>query len=153
MPAGIPQVEVSFLVDQNGVLSVSAKEKRSGTEASIQVVPTYGLTQDEVDRMERESVEHARTDMRVHRVIDLRVHSELDLKWIGEALSRVRSALPADYVAELERAMADVRTRCDAAARDPGAVDADAFHRAKQALDVLTMRVHESAIAETLRRD
>ena len=153
MPAGIPQVEVSFLVDQNGVLSVSAKEKRSGTEASIQVVPTYGLTQDEVDRMERESVEHARADMRVHRVIDLRVHSELDLKWIGEALSRVRSALPCDYVEQLERAMHEVRERCELAARDPGSVDADAFHRAKQALDVLSMRVHEAAIADTLRRE
>ncbi|MFM7052697.1 MAG: Fe-S protein assembly chaperone HscA [Planctomycetota bacterium] len=151
MPAGIPQLEVEFTVDQNGVLAVKALERRSGREASIQVVPTYGLTQDEVDRMERESVEHARDDMTVHRVIDLRVHSELDLKWIGEALARVRSELDAGYVAELERAMADVRGRCEAAARDARAVDADGFHRAKQALDVLSMRVHEVSIARSLR--
>ncbi len=153
MPAGIPQIDVSFTIDQNGVLSVKAREKRSGTEASIQVVPSYGLTQDEVDRIERESVEHARADMTVHRVIDLRVHSELDLKWIGEALARVRTRLDPAYVAELERAMAEVRTRCEAAARDPRSVVADDFHRAKQALDVLSMRVHEAAIAETLRRE
>ena len=151
MPAGIPQIEVSFLIDQNGVLSVTAVEKRSGCIASIQVVPSYGLTRDEIERIERESLEHARADMTLHRVIDLRVHSELDLKWIGEALGRVRSALDPGYVAELEAAMAEVRTRCDAAARDPKSVEPNAFHAAKQALDRLSMRVHEISIARSLR--
>ncbi|MFZ4749061.1 MAG: Fe-S protein assembly chaperone HscA [Phycisphaerales bacterium] len=152
MPAGIPQIEVAFTVDQNGVLAVTAVEKRSAREASIQVVPSYGLTHDEVERIERESLEHARADMTIHRVIDLRVHSELDLKWIGEALARVRTTLEPAYVAELEQAMADVRTRCEAAARDPRSVEPNAFNAAKQALDRLSMKVHETAIAETLRR-
>lgn len=151
MPAGIPQLEVAFAIDQNGVLSVSALERRSGREASIQVVPSYGLTQDEVERIERESLEHARSDMTLHRVIDLRVHSELDLKWIGEALARVRLELDGAYVAELEAAMADVRARCEAAARDPRTVEPNAFHAAKQALDRLSMRVHEVSIAKSLR--
>jgi molecular chaperone DnaK (HSP70) len=152
MPAGIPQIDVAFTVDQNGVLSVRAIEKRSGREASIQVVPSYGLSSEEVERMERESVEHARDDMTVHRVIDLRVHSELDLKWIGEALARVRLALEPSYVAELETAMAEVRGLCESAARDPRSVDANKFHQAKQALDVLSMRVHEVSITESLRK-
>ena len=151
MPAGIPQIEVAFLVDQNGVLSVKALEKRSGCEASIQVVPSYGLTTEEVDRIERESVEHARADMTLHRVIDLRVHSELDLKWIGEALARVRTGLDAGYVAELESAMDGVRSFCERAVNDPRSVEADAFHQAKQGLDVLSMRVHEAAITDSLR--
>ena len=151
MPAGIPQIDVTFTVDHNGVLSVKALERRSGREASIQVVPSYGLTADEVERMEQESVEHARDDMTVHRVIDLRIHSELDLKWIGEALARVRPALDAAYVAELESSMDQVRGFCQRAAADPRAVVADEFHRAKQALDVLSMRVHEVAIAQSLR--
>ena len=152
MPAGIPQIEVAFAIDQNGVLSVTAVERRSACEASIQVVPSYGLTQEEVERIERESLENARADMTLHRVIDLRVHSELDLKWIGEALARVRTALDPSYVADLERAMSDVRERCDAAARDPRSVEPDAFNAAKQALDRLSMKVHETAIADTLRR-
>ena len=151
MPAGIPQVEVAFTVDQNGVLAVTAVERRSGREASIQVVPSYGLTQDEVERIERESLEHARADMTLHRVIDLRVHSELDLKWIGEALARVRPQLEPAYVTELEAAMVDVRTRCEAAARDPRSIEPDGFHAAKQNLDRLSMRVHEVAIAQSLR--
>jgi molecular chaperone DnaK (HSP70) len=153
MPAGIPQVEVTFLVDQNGVLSVKAREKRSGQEASIQVVPAYGLTQEEVDRIEQESVEHARADMTLHRVIDLRVHAELDLKWIGEALARVRPFLEPGYVDELSKSMDAVRALCDSAAVDPRSVDADGFHRAKQALDVLSMRVHEASITQSLRGD
>lgn len=152
MPAGIPQIDVAFTVDQNGVLSVRAVEKRSGREASIQVVPSYGLSAEEVDRMERESVEHARDDMTVHRVIDLRVHSELDLKWISEALARVRAALDPAYVGELEASMAVVRALCASAAMDPRGVDANQFHQAKQALDVLSMRVHEVSIAESLRK-
>ena len=152
MPAGIPQIEVSFLVDQNGVLSVKAVEKRSNTVAQIQVVPSYGLTSEEVESIERDSVTHARDDMTLHRVIDLRVHAELDLKWISEALERVRSELASDYISALEHAMMDVRERCEAAARDPRSIDADAFHRAKQALDELSMRLHETSIAHTLRR-
>lgn len=151
MPAGIPQIDVRFSVDHNGVLSVTAREKRSGQEASIQVVPSFGLTEEEVARMEKESVAHAREDMTLHRVIDLRVHAELDLKWIGEALGRIRDRLEVAYVDELERAMQGVRELCERAARDPRGVDADGFHRAKQALDVLSMRVHEASIAQSLR--
>ena len=55
MPAGVPQLEVEFLVDANGVLNVSAIEKRSGVAATLQVIPNHGLTKDEVDRIEAES--------------------------------------------------------------------------------------------------
>ncbi len=152
MPAGIPQLEVEFTVDQNGVLLVSALEKRSGVAASIQIVPSYGLTAEEVDRLEHESVVHARSDMAIHRVIDLRVHAELDLKWIASALARVRPQLDAAYLVELDAAMLDVSARCLAAARDPRSVVADEFHAAKQALDRLSIAVHERAITDTLRR-
>jgi hypothetical protein len=64
----------------------------------------------------------------------------------------VRSELASDYISALERAMMDVRERCEAAARDPRSTDADAFHQAKQALDELSMRLHETSIAHTLRR-
>jgi len=151
MPAGIPQIDVRFSVDHNGVLSVTAREKRSGQQASIQVVPSFGLTEEEVARIERESVEHAREDMTLHRIIDLRVHAELDLKWIAEALSRTRGRLQTGYVEELEDAMCRVRELCEQATRDPRSVDADQFHRAKQALDVLSMRVHEASITQSLR--
>jgi molecular chaperone DnaK (HSP70) len=151
MPAGIPQVEVEFLVDENGVLAVTAAERRSGRRAAVQVVPTYGLAPEDVDRMERESFAHAREDMRAHRVVDLVANARLDLKWIGDALARVREELEPAYVAAVEASMARLRGFVASAEADALAVDADAFQRAKEALDVESVRVHEVAIARSLR--
>jgi molecular chaperone DnaK (HSP70) len=151
MPAGIPQIEVEFLVDENGVLGVTAAERRSGRRASVQVVPTYGLTAEDVDRMEAESFAHAREDMRAHRVIDLCANAGLDLHWIADALGRVRAELDPGYVAELDASMARLAGFLEAAGRDHRAVDPDHFHRAKEELDRLSVRVHEVAIARSLR--
>ena len=53
MPAGLPKVKVDFMVDANGILTVSATEQRSGTEASIEVIPSHGLTNDEIEQSDR----------------------------------------------------------------------------------------------------
>ncbi|MCE9620215.1 MAG: Fe-S protein assembly chaperone HscA [Planctomycetes bacterium] len=151
MPAGIPQVEVEFLVDANGVLNVSAVERRSGMRAAIQAAPSYGLTAAEVEQIERDSLTHAREDMHRHRVTDLAVNARLDVKWIGEALTRTREALLPAYVAELEGAMKALLALCDQAERDPGAVDANAMQKAKELLDRQSVHLHETSIAQSLR--
>jgi molecular chaperone DnaK (HSP70) len=151
MPAGIPQLQVEFAVDANGVLTVSAAERRSGKRASLQVVPTHGLTTAEVDRLEQEAFAHAREDMHLHRVVDLAVNARLDLKWIGEALERTRAALEAGYLEQLDASMMRLKGFCEAAERNPAATDADAFHKAKEALDQLSMRLHETSIARSLK--
>jgi len=181
MPAGIPKIEVEFLVDENGVLSVSAVEERSGRRAGVQVVPSCGLTAEEVDQMEQASLTHAREDMLRHRLVDLAVNARLDLKWIGDALARVRARLEPAYLTELEARLAEVRVFIEAVeqasamgaaaagavtsdATAPGAsvtgapvtfasIDADAFHAAKEALDRTSMRMHEVAITESLREE
>ncbi len=150
MPAGIPQIEVEFLVDQNGVLDVSAVERRSGKRAAIQVVPSYGLTNDEVERIEAESFTHAREDMHVHRVIDLRVNANLDCHWVQTALDRVRGEVDPAVVGAVEAAIGAVRGFIAQADRDPMAVDADAFHHAKEALDRASVPVHEASIRRSL---
>ncbi|MEZ6317290.1 MAG: Hsp70 family protein [Phycisphaerales bacterium] len=151
MPAGIPQLEVEFLVDANGVLSVSASERRSGKRASLQVVPNHGLTAVEVERMEAESFEHAREDMTRHRVVDLIANGKLDVKWIGERLAKVGDKLEAGYRAELEEKLAEVRGFVERAQADWRSVDADAFYRAKDGLDRASVRLQEVSIAESLR--
>ncbi|MEZ6244030.1 MAG: Hsp70 family protein [Phycisphaerales bacterium] len=153
MPAGVPQVEVEFLVDANGVLSVSARERRSGKRASLQIVPNHGLTREEVERIEAESFAHAREDMTRHRVVDLVANSRLDLKWIGERLERHAGELEASYREELRAKLETVRGFVSRGEADWRSVDPGEFHRAKQALDEASVRLQEVAIAASLRQE
>jgi molecular chaperone DnaK (HSP70) len=150
MPAGIPQVEVEFLVDSSGILRVAATERRSGTRAAIQVVPNHGLTPEEVDRIERDALAHAREDMDRHRVVDLVANSKLDLKWIGERLGRFGTRLEPAYRADLESRVEALRRLVEAADGDWRAVPAGALHAAKEALDRASIRLQEVAIAHAL---
>jgi molecular chaperone DnaK (HSP70) len=151
MPAGIPQVEVEFLVDANGVLNVSAHERRSGKRAALQVIPNHGLTREEVARIESDSIVHAREDMDHHRVIDLITNATLDLKWIGERFERFHDKLEPAYAADLKRKIEELRSFVSSAERDWRSVDPNAFHRAKEALDRSSVRLQEIGIAESLR--
>jgi len=72
MPAGMPRIEVKFLIDANGILRVSAREQRSGKEAEIDVQPTYGLTDEQVENMLLESFDYAEEDFRQRQVIEAR---------------------------------------------------------------------------------
>jgi molecular chaperone DnaK (HSP70) len=72
MPAGLPRIEVKFLIDANGILRVSAREQRSGKEAEIDVQPTYGLTDEQVESMLLESFDYAEEDFRQRQVIEAR---------------------------------------------------------------------------------
>jgi molecular chaperone DnaK len=72
MPAGLPRVEVTFLVDADGVLTVSAKEQRSGAAASIDVVPSHGLTRDQVKGIIRDSIVNAQADFKARDLVEMR---------------------------------------------------------------------------------
>jgi Fe-S protein assembly chaperone HscA len=76
MPAGLPRIEVKFLIDANGILHVSAKEQRSGKEAEIEVKPTYGLTDDQVEQMILESFDYAEEDFRQRQIVEARNEAE-----------------------------------------------------------------------------
>jgi molecular chaperone DnaK (HSP70) len=76
MPAGLPRIEVQFQIDANGILSVAARELRTGLEQTIEVKPSYGLTEGEVERMLIESFEHAEADFEARLLIDARNEAE-----------------------------------------------------------------------------
>jgi Fe-S protein assembly chaperone HscA len=84
MVAGMPRIEVKFLIDANGILQVSAREQRSGKEAQIEVQPTYGLTDDQVESMLLESYDYAEEDFRQRQVIEARRESETILAALGK---------------------------------------------------------------------
>ena len=148
MPAGLPKVEVTFLVDANGVLSVQAVEKRSEKRASIQIIPNHGLTRQEVQRMEAESYRHAAEDMTAHRLIDLRNQARLDIRAIEKQLAKVGDELDAGYRTEVEKNVAQVKAMADDPAADP-----ERFHNALGAMDQSTVRLAELAITRTLREE
>lgn len=72
MPAGLPRIEVRFLIDANGILHVSAREQRSGKEAEISVQPSYGLTDEQVESMILDSFDYAEEDFRQRQLIEAR---------------------------------------------------------------------------------
>jgi molecular chaperone DnaK/molecular chaperone HscA len=76
MVAGLPRIEVRFLIDANGILHVSAREQRSGKEAEVEVKPTYGLTDEQVETMILDSFDNAEEDIRERQVIEARNEAE-----------------------------------------------------------------------------
>src|SRR4051812_38134491 len=76
MPAGMPRVQVQFQIDANGILSVTASELRTGIEQTIEVKPSYGLTDEEVERMLLDSFEHAEADFEARLLIDAKNEAE-----------------------------------------------------------------------------
>ncbi len=153
MPAGIPKLVVEFLVDANAVLSVSATEERSGKRATIQIVPNHGLTKGEVDRMEAESLTHAREDMTRHQIADLIVNAKLDLRWISQRFEAHRDQLDEAYRTRLQELINELSGFVDRAQNDWSSVEPNAFHQAKESLDHASIRLQEISIASSLREE
>src|ERR1700676_5216662 len=84
MTAGMPRIEVKFLIDANGILRVSAREQRSGQEAEVDVQPTYGLTDEQVENMLLESYDYAEEDFRQRQVIEARREADTILTAVAK---------------------------------------------------------------------
>jgi molecular chaperone DnaK len=149
MPAGIPRVEVKFLIDANGILHVSAREQRSGKEAEIEVQPSYGLTDEQVESMILDSFDSAEEDFRQRQVIEARNEAGT----ITAALEKGKRSpawgqLTSDEkkrIAKLEKALNAVK-------------DEDDYQEIRTAIDALnqgTMRLAElmmdSAVSTALK--
>jgi len=85
MTAGLPRIEVKFLIDANGILQVTAREQRSGTESQIEVKPTYGLTDEQVESMILDSFDNAEADFEVRQVIEARLEADTILAAVEKA--------------------------------------------------------------------
>lgn len=108
-PAGVPRVEVTFMVDANGILNVTARDARSWHEQSVDVKPSYGLTDEEVERMLEESFDHAEDDVSARLLIEARNEADSILRATRQALTRAHPdehAAIEPFVAKLETAVA-----------------------------------------------
>lgn len=97
--AGLAKIEVRFLIDANGILNVTARDMRTGKEQSIEVKPSYGLTDAQVDAMIEESFDNAEADMRERQVREARVEADS----IMHALEKARSEQAWDALADKDR--------------------------------------------------
>jgi molecular chaperone DnaK len=137
MPAGMPRIEVKFLIDANGILRVSAREQRSGKEAEIDVQPSYGLTDEQVENMLLESFDYAEEDFRQRQVIEARREADTILA----ALAKGKKNPAWDELTREERRNVDTLEKSLAAVKD--GEDYHAIRTAIDALNQATMRLAE----------
>ena len=149
MPAGLPRIEVKFLIDADGILSVSAREIRTGKYQSIEVKPTYGLTDEQVERMILESFEFAEADIEARLVIEARNETETVLKACASTRKQPQyGELPDEDRQKIEIAVA----RLEETAQSE---DHEAIRDAIEALNEATMGLAEiimnAAVSKALK--
>ena len=149
MPAGLPRIEVKFLIDANGIMHVSAREQRSGKEAEIAVQPSYGLTDDQVESMILDSFDYAEEDLRQRQVIESRNEAETILS----ALEKGRKSPAWNQLASQERSrIAKSEKRLvQAKSGEDYKVIREAIDNLNQATMRLAEMMMDSAVASALK--
>jgi molecular chaperone DnaK (HSP70) len=114
----MPKIEVTFLIDANGILQVQAREQRTGKAAAIEVKPTYGLTEADVERMVEESFTYAEADVETRLLIEARNEADTVLTHVERALRQAGPLVGDDERGAVERAMTALRQARDGDDRD-----------------------------------
>ena len=109
-PRGMPQVEVSFDIDANGILNVSAKDKATGREQKIVIKASSGLTEEEIKRMVRDAEAHAEEDRRFRELVDTRNKADGLIHAVEKSLRNLGDKVEAGERAKVESAVSDLRT-------------------------------------------
>ncbi|XP_047333940.1 heat shock 70 kDa protein, mitochondrial [Impatiens glandulifera] len=108
-PRGMPQIEVTFDIDANGIVTVSAKDKTTGKEQQITIRSSGGLSDDEIEKMVREAEMHAQKDKERKTLIDLRNSADTTIYSIEKSLNEYKDKIPAEVVTEIESSISDLR--------------------------------------------
>ncbi len=110
MVAGLPRIEVKFLIDANGILHVSAREQRSGQEAQVEVKPTYGLTDEQVESMILDSFDYAEADITARQVIEATNEANTILDAVEKAKTQpIWQQLTSDEIAAIHAAESELQ--------------------------------------------
>jgi molecular chaperone DnaK (HSP70) len=144
LPAGLPRIAVTFLVDADGVLRVTAVEQRTGMESSIRIVPSFGLSRDDVRRMMLESIEHAHEDVAAREAIDLRNKAQAMVAGTRKALQL--ASLPPDQTFAVQKSARALEKLL------AGAADAAALRAATDELGRLTATIADDVISAAVQR-
>ncbi|MBL7746820.1 MAG: Fe-S protein assembly chaperone HscA, partial [Chitinophagaceae bacterium] len=105
MPAGLPKVEISFLINADGILMVKAKDLRSGIEQAIEVKPQYGLTDEEVEKMLLDSITHAKDDIQVRALVEAQTEARQILETTSQFIAKNKGLLTEMELADTKEAV------------------------------------------------
>ena len=133
-PRGMPQVEVSFDIDANGILNVSAKDKATGKEQKIVIKASSGLTEDEIKRMVRDAEAHAEEDRRFRELVDTRNKADSLIHAVEKSLRNLGDKVDAAERARVESAVSDLRTALKGDDRNVIEKKAEALAQASSAI-------------------
>ncbi|WOK95404.1 heat shock 70 kDa protein, mitochondrial [Canna indica] len=139
-PRGMPQIEVAFDIDANGIVKVSAREKTTGKEQEITIRSSGGLSDDEIDKMVRDAELHAQKDQERKALIDIRNTADTTIYSIEKSLGEFRDKIPAEIAKEIEDSVSDLRV----------AMAGDDLEKIKEKLDAANKAV--SKIGEHMQK-
>ncbi len=131
MVAGAARIRVTFQVDADGLLAVTAREETTGVESGIEVKPSYGLTDSEIETMLRDSLDHAEEDVAVRRLLEQQVEADRVLESLAVALVQDRELLSEAERNRIERAAFNLQAKRDGN-------DSSAIKRAMEELEQVT---------------
>jgi molecular chaperone DnaK (HSP70) len=146
-PAGVPRVEVTFMIDANGILSVSALDLRTGLERSIEVKPSYGLTDDEVEQLLEESIDFAEEDIEQRLLIEARTEADTVLNATHKALHQNAAFLRQGEEQQIAQAVQKLR---EALGGEDYDLIRDLTEELSEATTPFAQRIMDSSIQEVL---
>lgn len=147
-PAGLPRIEVKFLIDANGILQVGAKDVRTGEQQQIEVRPSYGISDTEIERMLEDSIEYAEQDFAERQAIEARTEAEAILTATAKALASAEPAPVGEEKSLIESAVTALK---DAAAGSDYKLIRKRIDELNQATMPLAERMMNSAVTTALQ--
>ena len=140
-PRGVPQIEVNFDIDANGILNVSAKNKATGKEQSIVIKASSGLSDDEIERMVKDAESHADEDRKFHELVNARNQADNMIHATQKSLKDLGDKVDAEEKSKVETAIADLQ---EALKND----DKDLIESKTQALAEASAKIAERVYAQ-----
>ncbi len=141
-PRGMPQIEVTFDIDANGILHVSAKDKATGKENKIKIQANSGLSEDEIQRMVQDAAAHAEEDKKAHELVDARNQCDALVHSVRKSLTEYGDKIGADEKAKIEQALTDAEEALKGN-------DKDAIEAKTQALGAASQKLGEQMYAQS----
>ena len=148
MPAGFPKVDINFLLNADGILKIQAIELRSGVKQEVEVKPTYGITDDQVEQMLMDSITHAKDDVAQRMVIEARTEGEQMIYTVERFLQKNGEHVTIEEAVETSNLVDTLKTELTAG-------DKDRIHKAIDALNEYTRpfaeRLMDTAISHAMK--